>query len=192
MSELQARGYIVANSITFLRDNVPKDEWKRITTAWSPELQQLVGANVKPADWYPVSQVTEINRSIVSSLGKGEDEPARQALHKCGKFIAAEATNTFLKLFLKLLTPSLLIKKLPDIFKRDFSQGRLTAESKGQVLTCACYDLPGYEHIIVTASGFIATAMENMGKTVDNIKVNNWSLQNPCIDGASFELTWRD
>jgi hypothetical protein len=139
-----------------------------------------------------VSQVTEINRAIVSSLGKGQDEPARQALFKCGKFIAGEATNTFLKLFLKLLTPSLLIKKLPDVFKRDFSQGRLVAESKGQTLTCTCYDLPGYEHIIVTASGFIATAMENMGKTIENIKVNNWSLQTPCIDGASFDLIWRD
>lgn len=192
MSDLQVRGYIVTNSINFLRDNLPADEWKRVSTDWSPDLRRLVGSDVKPADWYPVALMTEINRSIATTLGKGEDEGAREALYKCGKFVATEATNTFLKLLMKMLTPNIFIKKLPDVFKRDFTRGRLVAGLNGQTLTCSYYDLEGYDHIVVTASGFAAMALEAMGKTIESVKVNNWSLRTPYVEGASFDMTWRD
>jgi hypothetical protein len=93
---------------------------------------------------------------------------------------------------MKLLNPGIFAKKLPDIFSRDFSSGRMTVEMNGRTLTARIFDAPGFNHGIVTSTGFVATAIEAMGKKVEKFNVHDWSVDRPNVDGCGFDMTWRD
>lgn len=192
MTELVGRGYLISHTADYLKDNLDGAEWGRRVASMSPELQRIVGGDVKPAGWYPISLLNEINRVVTSTVGRNEDEAAKEALYTCGRYISREATNTFLKMVLRMLTPGLLVKKLPDVFRRDFSAGRLTADLSEKTLTVRIFDMPGLDHVIVTSAGFVTNAFEAMGKKVDKLTIHEWSLAEPSRNGAWFELTWKD
>ena len=192
MTELVGRGYLIAHTADYLKDNLDGAEWSRRVAGMSPDLQRIVGGEVKPAGWYPITLLNEINLVVAMTVGRGEDERAKEALYTCGRYISREATNTFLKVVLRMLTPGLLVKKLPDVFRRDFSAGRLTAELQDKTLFVRIYEMPGLDHVVVTSAGFVTNAFEAMGKKVDKLKINEWSRAEPSRDGASFELTWKD
>jgi hypothetical protein len=192
MSDFQTRGYLIATTARFFRDGVGDKEWERIRAGFSTPLQQVLAGSMKPAAWYPISIMNELNRGIAATIGRGDDETARDAFFRCGKFSAREATNSFLKMFLKILTPALFAKKLPDVFKRDFTSGRLEVEVKDHTLTCRMYEMPGFEHGGALCPGFASFPLESMGKSIEKVKVHDWSLAAPNVDGTWFELTWKD
>lgn len=192
MADLQLRGYLISHTAQYLREKLGESEWEHSSRTLSPELQEVLSGEVKHSGWYPISRLAELNRLMITKLCKGNAERAQQALHDCGRYVAGEATNTFLKLLLKMLTPNLFAKKLPDVFRRDFSGGRLESTLNGRTLSCRYYELPGFEHCAAISSGFAAKAFEGMGKKIDGFSVHNWSLDEPSIDGTWFELTWRD
>ena len=192
MAEMQLRGYMIVHTAQYLREKLGEAEWVRSCNGLSAELQQALSSEVKHGDWYPMSHFTQLSRVITTKLAKGDTDQARKALHDCGRYVAGEATNTFLKLLLKMLTPGLFAKKLPSVFRRDFSAGRLESALSGRTLSCRYYEVPGFEHCAAVASGFAAQAFEAMGKEVENFSIHNWSLAEPCIDGAWFELTWKE
>ncbi len=78
-------------------------------------------ASAKSATWYPVATLAELLNSI-ASLAKGDEAKARELLINCGKYMAREATNTFLRLLMRM-TPALFAKKLPDFWGRDCTRG---------------------------------------------------------------------
>lgn len=192
MEELQGRGYLIAHTAGFLREKVSKSDWAGIEGQLSPELKRHLSGKIEHAGWYPISLLNELTRQLTKTLGHNDTEASREALFQCGKYVAAEATNTFLKIFLKILTPNIFVKKLPDVFKRDFTSGRLVSDLSGSTLSCRYYELPNFEHIGALGPGFTATALETMGKQVQKIVLHDWSLEAPCVEGAGFELTWKD
>jgi hypothetical protein len=192
MSDLKTRGYLITSAVKFIQEDVGDKAWPRIQSGFSAPLQQTLSGTIKPAEWYPISLLNELTRAITTSIGRGEDERARDALFRYGKSTATEATNSFLKIFLKILTPSLFAKKLPEVFRRDFSGGRLIVEVKDRTISCRMYDLPGFEHGGPLGSGFAAFPIEAMGKTIEKVTVQDWSLSAPNVDGTRFELTWRE
>jgi hypothetical protein len=192
MAEMQMRGYIIVHTVQYLRDKLGDAEWNRVSSTLSPELRAVLSGEVKHGGWYPISYTTELNRVLLDKTVKGGDDAAREALHSCGRYIAGAATNTFLKMLMKMLTPNLFARKLPDVFRRDFSSGRLESSLDGRKLTCRYFDVPGFEHSAVLASGFAAKAFEGMGKEVETFSVHKWSLAEPNLDGSWFELTWKD
>ena len=192
MSETHMRGYIIVHTIQYLREKLGDTEWARIESSLSPGLQAVLAGEVKHGGWYPISHTVELNRVLLDRMAQKDDASARDALHHCGRYIAGAATNTFLKMLMKMLTPGLFARKLPDVFRRDFSSGRLESSLEGRKLICRYYDVPGFEHSAVLASGFAAKAFEGMGKDVETFSVHNWSLREPNTDGSWFELTWKD
>jgi hypothetical protein len=192
MSDLQARGYLVKNIANFVKERVEPAEWARASRGLSPELRQLVEGDIKVAGWYPIGQLNELSQVILEFIARGDEERARQAFQTCGEYCAREAVNTFLKLLLKMLTPGLLVKKLPDIFRRDFSDGRLVPELNGRTLTCRHYDLPGFNHCALYSSGFVIAAFAAMGKTIDSIVLRDWSLASPYVEGTCYDIVWKE
>jgi hypothetical protein len=193
MAALEGRGYLLVHTGSFLRDALGVDEFKRVIKGLSPQLQELVGeGRATSAGWYPMSFLNELNRVTTGVVGQGDEQKARDALFKCGMYISREASNTFLRLMFKLITPKIFLSKVPQLFARDFTSGRFEMEQGERKVKCRIYDVPGFEHACVTSSGFVATGLESLGKKVENITVQNWSLKDPNVDGAGFELTWRD
>lgn len=191
MSETQAdnkaRSYMLISTANYLRHKLGGDG-QRLIDGMSSSTRSILTAE-KPADWAPMASYVEL-LNAVAGLGKGDDGKARDSLIDAGRFVAQEASTTFLRLFLKMLTPNLFAKKVPTVWQRDFSKGRAEAEISDKRLVFRMFGISEMDHIPCTAPGFISFAMESMGKSIKGITVHNWSLTQPCNDGAYFELEW--
>jgi hypothetical protein len=107
--------------------------------------------------------------------------------------MALEATDSFLRLFMKLMSPKLLVKKIPDLWKRDCSRGQLLVENLDeQSVRFATSGMGGFSHAVCTAAGFVSFALGAIGKKVENVEIHGWSLAEPCADGATFEVRWSE
>jgi|GEM_PF-1572825 len=182
------RGYMVMHAARYLEGLLGDAESKRVFADFSPEAQRALDTT-KHADWCPVSVFSELTRAIAKT-SDGDEEKARELLVACGVFMAQEATNSFLKILMKILTPGLFAKKIPAIWSRDCSQGELVSELSGHKLVCHAYGMTGFDHVPCTAAGFVTFVLQRMGKPVSRTTIHGWSLETPYTDGARFELEW--
>jgi hypothetical protein len=173
---------MLISTANYLKNKLGAAEGQRIIESLSPATRSIVTGE-KPAAWSPMANYVELLR-IVADQGKGDDMKAKDSLIEAGRFVAQEASTTFLRLFLKMLTPNLFAKKAPSVWSRDFSRGRAEAEISDKRLVFRMLGIADMDHIPCTAPGFISFAMESMGKSIKSINVHNWSLKQPCVDGA--------
>lgn len=190
MTELKARGYILATTVGYIREKAGVGRAEQIIDGLTPPFRQAIGT-INPATWYPIALLAEANRAIVDSLANRDEERARELLLGCGQYMGHEASNTFLRLFMRMLSPSLFAKKLPDIWKRDFTGGRLDIDVTDGKLVCRIFDTPGHDHIGPVSAGWIAFALQAMGKPIQKTILHDWSLANPNANGVTFELLWK-
>jgi hypothetical protein len=188
MNDIQIRGYMVANAGAYLRGAVDGDHAHVFEGLSAPTKAAVTGA--KPAAWYPVESMAEICRGV-AALGDGDEAKAQAQLVKCGRFIANEATNTFLRLLMKMLTPAMFAAKLPDFWKRDCTGGKLIVDVTDQKLSVRLHGIEVWDHVCVTTIGYVGFALEAMGKSIERTTIDGWSLAKPNQDGASFELHWK-
>lgn len=175
--------------MNFMQETLGEQRMSRIVEGLSPEARHAV-QTAKPADWTAVSVQAEVLRALAAESA-GDEARARDALIASGEYVAREATNTFLRLLMKMLTPALFARKLPDFWKRDCSRGRFEVDVTEQKLVCRLFDVGGFDHVPCTTAGFVKFALAAMGKSVAKVDVYNWSLAAPCADGACIELTWK-
>jgi len=187
--DFRVRAYMARSAATFMQDTFGEAELARILKDVSPGARSAATA-LKPAEWCPVSEFAELLRALATK-SDGKSEHARDRLVACGEFIAREATNTFLKIVIRMLTPSLFAKKLPDLWKRDCSGGTFEVDAADNKLVIRLAGMDGFDHVPCTAAGFVKFALTTMGKTVEQVQIHNWSLTQPCADGARVELTWK-
>jgi hypothetical protein len=161
----------------------------RVTGQLSAPTRSVI-ESANPAGWYPVSVISEVHRAVVT-LSKGNPDKARTMLVNCGSGMAREATNTFLRILMRMLTPTMFSKKLPGLWSRDCSRGKLTVEVTDQKLVFTMTEIQGFEHAVCTGTGFAVFALESMGKSVQSTNITGWSLDNPCADGARAEIVWK-
>jgi hypothetical protein len=190
MNELSARGYILATTAGYLRETAGAEKAEKIIKGLSTELQQAIGT-VTPANWYPIPLLAELNRAMVASLAGNDEQRAREILEGCGRYMGHEASNTFLRLLMRMLTPGLFATKLPSIWKRDFTGGRLEIDVTDTQLVCRIFDTYGHDHIGPISAGWIGFALKAMGKTIEKTVLHKWSLAEPNPNGVAIEYTWR-
>ena len=188
--DFNVRGYMYISAVDFLSRTIGEQEVKRVLSGFSPEARHLL-ETVKSAEWCPVSVFSEVTQAIATAGDGGER--SKDLLVKCGTHVATEATNTFLRLFMKMMSPQLLVKKIPDLWKRDCSGGKLVVEDfSEQSVRFGAFGMQGYRHAVCTAAGFVAFGLGAIGKKVEAIAIRGWSLDKPSEDGATFELSWKN
>lgn len=111
MGDARLRGYTLANAAGYLRQAGGGEGQRAFERL--PNATREVCNSAKSAEWYPVTHMSDICEAV-ASLGNGSDERAKDELIKCGRHIAREATNTFLRLLMRMLTPERFAGKLPD------------------------------------------------------------------------------
>jgi hypothetical protein len=190
MSEPQGRGYILAATYSFLREQAGEEKTAQVVSELSDELQAILPA-LKPAGWYPVRVFGELNRAVVATLAGDDEGKAREVLLNCGRFMGREASNTFLRLLMKMLTPNLLAKKIPEFWKRDFSEGQVEITVTETNLVGRISPVETHSHIGPISAGWCAFNLETMGKTIDQTKLTDWSLAEPAKSGVTFEFIWQ-
>jgi hypothetical protein len=187
--DFRVRAYMARSTALFIRDTFGEQELDRILKEVSPGARSAA-TSLKPAEWCSAVEFAELLRALAGKAN-GNPEHARDSLVACGEFIAREATNTFLKIVMRMLTPGLLAKKLPDLWKRDCSGGTFEVDAADNKIIFRLADMSGFDHVPCTSAGFVKFALTTMGKSVEQVQIHNWSLTNPCADGARVELTWK-
>jgi hypothetical protein len=190
MGEFQVRGYMISTTAAFLRQTAAARGMADPNALCSSALRSSMDS-LTPAGWYPVSHIAELNRLIASSLAGDDEARARTEFEDCGRFMATEATNTFLRLLMKVLTPGLFAKKLPDLWRRDCTYGKLDLEVDDRKMTLRLSEMDGHDHIAAVMPGYVRFALETMGKTVERVTVHGWSLAKPDANGSSIEFLWK-
>ncbi len=184
------RGYSVKQQLNFLETQYEPEVSQRLL-AQIPEDVRYGIASLKPAEWYPRRYSVHVLRAI-ASRNEGEKEVSDD-LVRCGTFIATEATNTFLKLLMKILTPALFAKKIPEFWQRDQKGGHVEVDtsgaSSGSMKLKIC-DIEGFDHIGIVSMGWMKFGMKAMGKEDVVVTQEGWTLANPGPKEVSYDLKW--
>lgn len=188
MSEIQGRGYMLASAVSFFRQEAGADA-DRIIGGLSNELQEVL-ANIQPAGLYSIRHFGEFNHAVGMHLSDGDEEKAREVLLACGRHTGREASNTFLKLLMKVLTPKLIAKKFPDFWKRDFTGGKIEVDLGPNHLDFKIFDMTGHSHLCPLSAGWTGYNLEMMGQKVTDIQIHDWSLHDSARNGSWFRLVW--
>jgi hypothetical protein len=143
-----------------------------------------------PAEWYPRTYSAALFRAIA---GDQPEADAYRSLVGCGEFIASEATNTFLKMLMRIMTPTLFAKKVPEFWKRDQRGGQFVADvSKADqgLIRMRLEDVEGYDHIGIVSIGWIQFGMTALGKKDVRIAQHGWSQDAPAPRAVEYEVAW--
>jgi hypothetical protein len=144
---------------------------------------------VKLAEWCDARYAIDVFRCIANHAG-GDEALARELLIEAGQSISKTAANTFLRLLMKMLTPTVFAKKMPDFWRRDSTMGTLEVEIEDQRLTVYMVDMDSFDHVACTTAGFVKNAFEGMGKKIVKIETPDWSFATPYVPRSKLILTW--
>jgi hypothetical protein len=189
MTDIQMRGYVLSSAAEYLKTSAGEKKAGDILAALSPGLREAL-ANATSASWCTSVHIAEMYRAV-ASLSDGDEARAKEILIACGKVAAHEASNTFLRLLMKVLTPALFAKKLPDIWARDCTGAKITVEVREEKIENRLFDVQGFDHVAPVAAGYVIFALEAMGKSIIKTDLHEWSLKTPGPSSPWFEISWR-
>jgi hypothetical protein len=192
MTSFQTRGYSMLGTQKFIDTAYDAALRQRIRDQLSPEVREKVGT-YRDVEWYPAQHFIELLRGIALGAGTNE-EKAREELIRAGHFIAGLAASTFLRLVMKVLTPTLFAKKIPSLWARDNQGGYfetdLSDAGNGKIVF-RLREVEGYDYIGPVAVGWIDFAMQTMGKKVVERTISGWSLEKPGPAEIRIDLRWQ-
>ncbi|MBX3092878.1 MAG: hypothetical protein KF801_10285, partial [Cryobacterium sp.] len=140
--------------------------------------------------WYPLSTISALYSGI-AQLHDGDEAKAFATLRGCGMFIAESATNTFLKLLMRVMTPSVFASKAPNIWTRDNRYGRMETELLGpREMAVHLRGVADYAHVGPVVAGFGSFAMGAVGAKDLDVKVSPWSLADSSPPDVRIVMTW--
>jgi hypothetical protein len=189
MSAIQMRGYVPMSAATYLRNTAGEQTAARLLASMPAQARRSLETATQ-AGWCPAPDVAELFR-VIASLGDGDEDRARNHLVECGKNAAREASNTFLRLLMKLLTPAMFAKKLPELWGRDCTGGKITVAVHEDRIVNHLLDMQSFDHIAPVAIGYVMFALEAMGKNITEHSLHGWSLAQPSAPDSWFEIRWR-
>lgn len=183
------RGYSMTSAWRFIDQAYDAETRQKIVDQLSPEVRKAMGT-YKDVEFYPATHWSEILRGVATVVGK-TDADAERELQSCGAFTASEATNTFLRLLMRVLTPALFAKKIPSLWSRDNTAGQFSVDlsdiNRGR-LVFQLSDVDGYAYCGPAAMGWISFAMKTMGRQTNTMKQMGWSLENPAPKNVVIDL----
>jgi hypothetical protein len=189
MDEPKIKAYGFIATIEFIEKNYDDAARKRIFGALTPAARSFMEV-AKKQQWAPPGHSSELWAAMVK-----EHTPDQQAdqLVKCGRYMGAFATNTYLKLLMKMLTVKMFAKKFPDIWQRDANFGRVElgdlAEIEKGKLTIYFKDLK-FAYFGPITQGWFSFSLETMGLKGLSVENAGWSVTNPDPGELTYRISW--
>jgi hypothetical protein len=190
MTTPMIRGYSLKQTAKYIDSKFEPEARRRVQETLPAAVRGAI-PTYEPAEWYPRDHSAALFRGIASI--RNSEEASYQDLVGCGEFIASEATNTFLKLLMRIMSPTLFAKKIPEFWKRDQRGGYFEADvSKADeaLILMKLADVEGYDHIGIVSIGWILFGMNALGKKDVKVKQRGWSLDRPGPREVEYEITW--
>ena len=188
MAEPMLRGYLLERANNFIDAHFPAPEAARIKEGFPVSLRDAL-SSLKPAQWYPREHCIAMHRAIAEGAGR---ENAYETLVSLGEFMATEATNTYLRLLLRLMTPPLFCKNVPKFWQRDHSAGEFSLEkvdSDAKRIEMRLHDVAGFDHVGPGSVGFLRFGRRAVGAQAQFEQIG-WSLDNPGPAEIRYRVTW--
>jgi hypothetical protein len=190
MTERQIKAYGFVGTMEFIDKNYDPATRQRILDSLTPETRRFI-EGMKKAQWAPPLASTELWAGITRE--SGDPQKARDELVKTGRHMGSFATNTYLKLLMKMLTIKMFAKKIPDIWARDANFGKVIVDL-GQVdsqrIRIDFKDLGAYPYFGPVCQGWFAFSLETMGIKNVKVELENFSMENPDPGELTFRVTW--
>lgn len=190
MTAPMIRGYAIIQTAKYLQTQFPAEKSRRGLDTLPPRLRDEIPA-WEPGNWYPRETTIALYNAIAAI--RNDESGSYDDLVGCGEFIASEATNTFLRLMMRIMTPILFAKKIPDFFRRDHSAGRFEADTSRAdegLIALRLTDVEEFDHIGVVAIGWIKFGMKALGKKGVTITQRGWTLAAPGPKDIAYEIRW--
>ena len=190
--ERQIKSYGFSGTWEFIEKNYDEAARKRIVASLSPAARDFMGT-AKKVQWASPIHSSE----LWAGIAKEHSNPAeaRSQLVKAGRNIGAYATNTYLKLLMKMLTVKMFAKKFPDIWGRDANFGKVTLgdldEISRGILTINFKELGSYPYFGPTTEGWFSFSLETMGLKDLTVTALDWKMEDPNPGELTYRVTFR-
>jgi hypothetical protein len=189
MTDQVVRGYLILGCMDYI-DSFEERQRQQMYASLSSDVSSD-RASYNKMLWYPLKTISELYSAIASV--HSDEQKAYEALRNCGRFTAEAATNTFLKLLMKVMTPAVFAKKAPDLWARDNRYGRMVTDMsklEDRRIMVGLRGVAGYNHAGPVAAGFGMFALQTVGAKNVDVRVNGWSLADPSPAEVNIDMTW--
>ena len=187
----QVRGYVLAQTLEFIRTRCAPRGGDELEAGLSPALQAAL-SKLSPVDWAPREHLVEL-LTIVASSAHGEAE-RYDVLASLGRYLSERTHNEFTSLLLGILTPELLAKKFPKLWQREHrGPARLEFDPEGKRPGHARLRLvgvEGYDHVGAVWSGWLESLFRQVHPGRVDVEQSGWSAATPGPAAVQYELGW--
>jgi hypothetical protein len=192
MVDRQIKTYGLLATMEFIQKNYDEPTQKRILASTSSEVHSFLSAAKKAQMASPLYS-SELWSGIVKE--HPDKRLAREQLVKVGAHMGAYATNTYLKLLMRMLTVKMFAKKIPDFWTRDANFGRIEtgdlAEIETGSLTLHVREIENYPYFGPICQGWFHFSLESMGLRELKVEPQNWSMDNPDPGELTYRISWK-
>jgi len=191
MNAPMVRGYCILRALSFVDEYFGSQEGRALKERLTPEFEAAT-LNLHPNEWCPRECHVEVLRAIATA--RPGAEAAREVLVRYGESIAIEAHDTFLRLVMGVMTPTLFSKKLPGMWEINHrASGRMEVEmldaERGRARV-RLEGVAGYDHIAPAYEGWIKRGLARLGLRDAIVREGSWTLDTPGPDEVTFEVGW--
>ncbi len=189
MTDRMVKGFNLEQTASFIDSHYSHDDRERIHAHLPAALKERL-ARVKSGSWYPLEDQVALQRAMAAVAP--DPETAHRNAVALGRHLSNAATGTFMRLLLKVLTPKVFLKKVPDIWPRMFNFG--TFESDPSAFeecgaTMLMRDVGGFDHVDAVSTGWIEAVFVAMGH--EDAQVASAPMQGEDAGTAyRFDIRW--
>jgi hypothetical protein len=190
MSESQIRGYSIRRTASFIDKYFDPGTAERVKREVPAEVWRLA-EDLQPGQWYPRKHAVMLYEAIAAAHSNPDD--SYRDLVACGEHICVEATNTFFRILMRIMTPTLFAKKLPSFWRRDQQGGAFEYDLSGvdrNSVRLILLDVADYPHIAPVTVGFFQFFFRAMGKRNVEVQQDAWSPTCIAPANVNFDVTW--
>jgi hypothetical protein len=192
MADRQIKAYGFLATVEFIEKNYDETTRRRIFSSVSPEVRDFMGTAKKAQMANPLYSC-ELWSGIVKEYP--DKAVARQQLVKVGAHMGSYATNTYLKLLMRMLTVKMFAKKLPDFWSRDANFGYIETGDLAGIetghLTLYVKDIENYPYFGPICEGWFHFSLEAMGLKDLKVELQDWSMDKPDPGAVTYGVTWK-
>lgn len=176
--------------VTAYLNKLPTDLSEQIQSGYSPEVRRAL-QETQPNVFFPIEYWKEAIDGVVAL--QPDVRKARQEVSNIGVCICEGTVNSFLRLLMRIMNPTLFAKKCGNMIGRDFrgfpagAEPEYTFDERENEITMTVKGAGNHIYLGGTGRGFVAFAFEYMGKK--NVVIDEPGCADD--DWAPDVVSWR-
>lgn len=181
----RTKGVSLANARAWVEERFGRDAYERVLARLGAEDAAEVRGSVA-VGWYDLALVSRLLRAIDDELGKGD----LALLGELGRWEADRDFTVIHRIVLRVASPSIILQKMPDMWKRYYDHGEWEVVRDGHEVTGRLRgwgsDCPGLR---AEVTAWMHRAMELVGARDVRIEQTRSVARGDALD--EWRATWR-